>query len=409
MTGIFISYRRDDAQGEARHLADDLEKRFHGQVFMDVTGIEPGRDFRKVIDSAVSSCDILIVVIGRDWLNATDAQGRRRLDDTKDFVRLETGVALTRDIPVIPVLVQGAAMPTSEQLPPDLEALAWRNAFELRHQRWAEDFDLLLRALQRIAPASQPQLAVPASRPPAPVPTPTPSRLGPMIGGAAAVLVLGIGGLVWWQSRGTEGNAVASGAPPIGTVAQAERTGDSSSAPQGGARPADAAPPVKKTEAPRADALAPKPEPKPKPDLKAQPRPAPGPHASAPAPSLAQPPVPPEPVAHTVARNFVLDGGEPGTQMSPKLELVAGFETRGSLSFDVEVPNSCSRVRLHVTVDGRRRMVTPLFQERSGRIEVGDVGEGSHQLRLQPEGVVGGCNTGTLQSWGGTLTLYVTR
>jgi len=66
-------------------------------------------------------------------------------------------------------------------------------------------------------------------------------------------------------------------------------------------------------------------------------------------------------------------------------------------------------VRLHVTVDGRRRTVTPFFGQRSGRIEVGDVGDGSHQLRLQPEGLTGGCNAGTLGSWGGTLTLFVTR
>lgn len=122
MPGIFISYRREDAQGEARHLADDLKQHFPGQIFMDVTGIEPGRDFRKVIDGAVSTCDVLIVVIGRDWLTTADAQGQRRLDNPKDFVRLETGGALAREIPVIPVLVQGASMPASEQLPPNLEA-----------------------------------------------------------------------------------------------------------------------------------------------------------------------------------------------------------------------------------------------------------------------------------------------
>jgi TIR domain len=76
---IFLSYRRDDAQGEARHLLDDLKKQF-GQhhVFMDVTGIDPGRDFREAIDKAVSNCDVLIVVIGKQWLDITGDNGKRR-------------------------------------------------------------------------------------------------------------------------------------------------------------------------------------------------------------------------------------------------------------------------------------------------------------------------------------------
>jgi hypothetical protein len=131
---IFISYRREDSQGEALHLFDDLQNCFGTErVFMDVTGIDPGRDFRRVIDNAISSCDVFIAIIGKKWLNAADESGKRRLDDPNDFVRLEAEAALGRDIAVIPVLVQGAAMPRSEQLPLGLEPLAWRNAFELRH------------------------------------------------------------------------------------------------------------------------------------------------------------------------------------------------------------------------------------------------------------------------------------
>ena len=155
MTGIFLSYRRDDSQGEAHHLFDDLSKHLgQDQVFMDVTGIDPGKDFRKAIDGAVGSCDVLIVMIGKKWLDSMDDKGSRRLDDPKDFVRIETAAALRREISVIPVLVQGAAMPHSEQLPGDLEALAWRNAFEIRHARWEIDVAELLKALKKVVKTS---------------------------------------------------------------------------------------------------------------------------------------------------------------------------------------------------------------------------------------------------------------
>jgi hypothetical protein len=149
MSGIFISYRRDDSEGQAGRLFEGLKARFgEGRVFIDVDGIEPGRDFRRVIDQHVSSCDVLLALIGRNWLHAADKDGRRRLDSPEDFVRLELAAALRRNIAVIPLLVQGAAMPSKEELPPDLQALAWRNAAELRHTRWDADFAELTTTLQ---------------------------------------------------------------------------------------------------------------------------------------------------------------------------------------------------------------------------------------------------------------------
>lgn len=154
MGGIFISYRREDSQGEAHHLFDDLKQYFgDDRVFIDVAGIDPGKDFRTAIEGAVSACDVLITMIGKKWLGVNEA-GKRRLDDPKDFVRLETSAALRRDIPVIPVLVQGAEMPQSEHLPDELEALAFRNAFELRHNRWNVDVAELRKALEKMLPAN---------------------------------------------------------------------------------------------------------------------------------------------------------------------------------------------------------------------------------------------------------------
>jgi hypothetical protein len=150
MGGIFISYRREDSQGEALHLCEDLKEQFGSdRVFMDVTGIDPGKDFRKAIENAVTTCDALVVMIGKDWIDAVDEEGKRRFDNPKDFVRIETAAALRRDIPVIPVLVQGAAMPRPDQLPPDMEALTWRNAFEIRHNRWRIDVAELISGLRK--------------------------------------------------------------------------------------------------------------------------------------------------------------------------------------------------------------------------------------------------------------------
>lgn len=149
MRAIFISYRREDAEGQAGRLYDDLVEFFgEGKVFMDVVDIEPGRDFRQVIEEQVASCGVLLAMIGRDWLDVKDRTGRRRLEDPMDFVRLETASALKRDIPVIPILVRGAGLPQAEQLPADLADLVYRNAVELSHARWDSDVQVLIKALR---------------------------------------------------------------------------------------------------------------------------------------------------------------------------------------------------------------------------------------------------------------------
>ena len=137
---MFISYRRDTAAGEARALFDDLVERL-GQrsVFMDVDSIALGRDFRSALRKTLDSCDLMLVVIDNNWVEAKDEKGRTRLNDPNDFVRMEVEAALKRDIAVTPVLVKGAHMPTAEQLPAEIQDLAYRNAFELAHNRWKSD------------------------------------------------------------------------------------------------------------------------------------------------------------------------------------------------------------------------------------------------------------------------------
>ena len=104
----------------------------------------------EAIEEAVGSSDAVVVVIGREWLDCTDAQGRRRLEGPKDFIRLEVATALLRGIRVIPVLVQGASMPGAEYLPQDLEKLSRRQAIELSNTRWDSDVSLLIESLEKI-------------------------------------------------------------------------------------------------------------------------------------------------------------------------------------------------------------------------------------------------------------------
>ena len=148
MGSVFISYRREDSEGQARALFQDLVARLgRDSVFMDVDSIGLGRDFRAVLQERLATCDVMLALIGRDWVDGKDKSGRRRLDIPGDFVRLEIAAALKRNIPVTPLLLHGAQMPTAEQLPEDLSDLAYRNGFELSHNRWESDVQELIKRL----------------------------------------------------------------------------------------------------------------------------------------------------------------------------------------------------------------------------------------------------------------------
>jgi hypothetical protein len=147
---IFMSYRRDETAYPAGWLYDRLADHFGGgQVFKDIDSIELGDDFVEVITSAVGSCDVLLALIGDQWLTITDAHGQRRLDDPDDFVRLEIEAALTRNVRVIPILVDGARMPRAAELPASLARLVRRQALELSPARFDFDTGRLLKVLDR--------------------------------------------------------------------------------------------------------------------------------------------------------------------------------------------------------------------------------------------------------------------
>lgn len=133
MSRIFISYRREDSTDVTGRIYDRLRQEFGaGAVFIDVDSIPFGVDFRKYLDTQVSKCEVFLVVIGRDWIKKRGSKGKSRLEDPGDFVRIEVESALKRDIPIIPVLVSGAAIPPLDRLPAGLQELSYRNALVVR-------------------------------------------------------------------------------------------------------------------------------------------------------------------------------------------------------------------------------------------------------------------------------------
>lgn len=181
---VFINYRRDQTAGEARALYNDLVQQLGaGRVFMDVDNIALGRDFREVLHERLQDCEVMLTLIGRQWADARDAAGQRRLEQPNDFVRLEIVTALQRNVAVTPVLLQDARMPAAEALPEDLKPLAFRNGFEIGHQTWESNVRELVARLG-LAPARR---DAPRSR-------------APLLAGGAALAVAAAAG-AWYLTR----------------------------------------------------------------------------------------------------------------------------------------------------------------------------------------------------------------
>jgi hypothetical protein len=154
---VFLSYRRGPGASEAAgRLHDRLESRYGtGTAYMDVDAVRPGTDFVDAIQEAVDSSRALIAIVDPNW--AVDVSGRNRIQDPNDYVRLEVGTALRRGVMVIPVLVQGAEMPATDLLPPDLQPLTRRQAVVLSHERFNTDVIPLERELDELLAAPPPQ------------------------------------------------------------------------------------------------------------------------------------------------------------------------------------------------------------------------------------------------------------
>lgn len=240
MSGIFISYRREDSASFAGRLADALEIGLGAdRVFRDVDDIRPGQDFADAIETQLRQMDVVLVLIGPLWSDIA-RDGVRRLEDPSDFVRLEIRLGLALGKPVIPVLVGGARMPAERDLPEDIRALARHQAFSLSDAGWKGD-------VARLSEAIRPMLggrhrAGPAQRP-----------LAWGLAGAALAGLLAILMLVTWRAE-----------PPL--TPSPPRAPDTAQTPSDRRLPEDApapgviAPPPSLPEPPRAAPLTPAPD-----------------------------------------------------------------------------------------------------------------------------------------------------
>ena len=204
MPGIFISYRRDDTRADAGRLCDRLEAHFGDpHVFMDIDDLRPGEKFADVLRHTLDACDVLIVLMGRGWIDARDQNGSLRLMDEQDFVRKEVQTALQRGIEVIPVLVDRARMPTPESLPPALVALAGRQAIEISDSRFHQDVDRLLEVLDTLTSKKVGRLS-------------RRTRLSALVALAVLAGALGWFGMSRWGSDSTQTAPPALGQSPGG-------------------------------------------------------------------------------------------------------------------------------------------------------------------------------------------------
>src|SRR6478735_2935420 len=154
---IFINYRRDDSISTAGRLHDRLAQTFGREnLFMDVDHIPAGVDFVEYLHSQVAGCDVFLAVIGPNWLDAKDDDGRRRFDNPDDFVTIEIAAALARNIRVIPVLIDGARTPKADKLPDSIKPLVRRNAVEVRNANFGRDADSLITKVREALKTAQP-------------------------------------------------------------------------------------------------------------------------------------------------------------------------------------------------------------------------------------------------------------
>jgi hypothetical protein len=197
---IFINYRRDDSIGMAGRLHDRLAQTFgRDNLFMDVDHIPVGVDFVRHLNDQVAACDVILVVIGPNWLRAKDKAGQRRLHQPDDFVTIEIAVALARNIRVIPLLVEGARMPRESELPDNLKPLARRQAPEIRHASFGRDVEALM-ARMREAVGDKAMIA--GGREPPGDKAAGRWRVRATIGAVAVVvllLLIGVGGYIFFQ------------------------------------------------------------------------------------------------------------------------------------------------------------------------------------------------------------------
>lgn len=198
---IFISYRVKDTQAATGRLVDALKQYFDDdQIFMDIDKIEPGLDFTEVIPRYLDSSEVMLAIIGPDWMAYNKDKNTYRIHEPHDWVRVEIATALQRNIRVVPVLLEGASLPEEDQLPDDLKPLLRRQSYEISNKRWKFDSEQLVDFLKRIVGAPPPQ---PRPQPKPPVPQASDRKSTKYWVIAAVVFLLLIVGKMLSENSGT--------------------------------------------------------------------------------------------------------------------------------------------------------------------------------------------------------------
>jgi TIR domain len=177
MPNIVISYRREDTKWIVGRIFDRLEQHYgRDQVFMDIDAISYGLDYRDHIRNTLEHSDILLAVIGPQWLAAQEA-GEQRISLETDWVRIEIETALGKKIPVIPVLIDRTTLPKPNELPEKVRDLAFRQAISIdTGVDFRTHMDRLVRAMDELLARqrSTPQPSAPQSKPSTPQSTSLP-------------------------------------------------------------------------------------------------------------------------------------------------------------------------------------------------------------------------------------------
>lgn len=154
---IFISYRRADSKYVVDRIRDRLIEAYgEDAIFRDIESIPIGQNFSDVLKEATTTCDVMLVAIGPQWAGITDAQGNKRLFDPNDYTRLEVEAGLAnKKIPVIPILVMNAMMPSAAEIPESLKDLLFRNAISIRNDPdFTSDMQRLIEGINEQVPSA---------------------------------------------------------------------------------------------------------------------------------------------------------------------------------------------------------------------------------------------------------------
>jgi hypothetical protein len=172
---IFINYRRDDTGGIAIAMYRELENHFPPEtLFKDFNTIKPGYDFVESINNALTQCNVLLVLIGKNWLSVKDEDGNPRLFKEDDYVRMEIARCLSKNIPVIPVLLDRVRMPLEAELPDELKSLRRRQSISIDNEGFEQDMQRLVAAIREITGIVEPKRQD--------FPNPQPNNPAPVVG-----------------------------------------------------------------------------------------------------------------------------------------------------------------------------------------------------------------------------------